>query len=253
MTRKKAYEKARARHVKELSQFLNRLIKENWEYLRRNPHYRRDWDATFNQFARAAPQNYPRERLTEEFLTSPEGQALARRYGLEMPYHYQDPVWEPDLDPLPPVFQETAATAVVPHAPTATRPGSDEEILVDCAPHLKDGRFLTIRIDITRTDELIFSELKSHLWFYREVAEAAATKAVRDKFHYDPLEMWDYVMTETGGRLPSETELKNILWRKAQEIEAGSKKENAPYTHNIYAQLRRAFHYALQQIARFNP
>jgi len=120
---------------------LNRKLKDKWEALRRNPHYRRERDAEFqayvereiikveeckelleahmnplwkpylrkplvNQDSRAEDFQkwWPQEQAETDFLFSTEDLKLSIKFGLKLPRPYDDPIWNPEEDILPSVF-----------------------------------------------------------------------------------------------------------------------------------------------------
>lgn len=167
---------------------LNRKLKGEWEAIRHSESYRRDRDSAFQKFVERVKQDFespqdfhrewPLERLEFEFKFSPfpgEGLKTARKYGLQMPWHYDDPLWDPDNNGLPPVFLNPMAVEVIPHGKPAFKKLGKNESILDLTPHLQDRRFLTLKIDLYKPKTQIQWEVDYQVEKYVSLADIPKT------------------------------------------------------------------------------
>lgn len=147
-----------------------RKLKDRWEAIRRNKNYRRDWDTAFHAyvdrqekvFGTNAPE--PKQEPQHGFKNSLEEQGVARKWGLIYPPDYNDPVWntgeDPDDSNLSMIFPDYLAVHVIFQKEKATDQLGGED---GYAPQreswgpLKDGRYLTLKIDLTKPKSEIFA------------------------------------------------------------------------------------------------
>ena len=229
---------------------LNRKLKDKWEALRRNPHYRRERDTEFKAYVereiirveeckelleahmnplwkpylRKALLNHdpqvedfqkwwPQEQAEIDFLFSTQGQKLAIKFGLQLPRHYDDPIWNPEEDPLPLVFYNAnyavedilqlglyganSTMRVIPHADAIPKYINEHERILDLFPHLEAGRFLTLIIDLKNPKTQIMADFEYVFEKYRKLVLTEKKRGVRDKSVDDDIwKIWD--MHEKG-------------------------------------------------------
>lgn len=236
---------------------LNLKAKRRWEILRRTDNYRRDWDTAFAQMMemlksfpileaedlgcepdpekmREATKKITKDaqtwedflekkfqrdwspsELKEEFLYSNE--ELADKYGLILPYKYDDPLWDPYIERMKSVFKDMEPVRMISHNRSSYKFGPDRKVIFDHTPNLRDKRWLTIEIDL-HTDSLktIWDMLKSIIEFYRPLCSPFKIKkrgAAMDfyleteKGKVSIYELWD--MNKKEGKSP---------WQITQEL-----------------------------------
>ena len=146
-------------------------------------------------------QEWPPAKLREEFIESTYhkyGRELADKYRLISPYHYDDALWEPYKDKMPFVFADILPVKIIAQNPTSYEIVPDrafvplfrpilypfpeipqvlrnhlsrlfsKKVIFDHTPHLRDGRFLTIEIDLYEKLGPIRKLINSHLNFYQK-------------------------------------------------------------------------------------
>jgi hypothetical protein len=227
---------------------INLKAKRRWEILRRSDNYPRDWDAAFAQMVKMLKmvmdfgpdafggeqeaekrralmkkmdpptwkdfadkqfsQKWTPAKLQEEFLYSDGGKALADKYGLFLPYHYDDPLWDPLKNRMRLVFSDMLSVRIITQNPTLYEIGPNQ-VIADHTPHLRDGRFLTIEIDLYEKQGVIQKLIKSQLDFYQDLLKQPKAKK-RDRaldFYLETekgkvsiYELWD--MKKKGGKSP---------------------------------------------------
>ncbi|MBZ5605486.1 MAG: hypothetical protein LAO79_24580 [Acidobacteriia bacterium] len=136
---------------------------------------------------------------------------------------------------------------------------------MDKSPHLKSNQYLTVEIDITRTNKEIFEDLRALLAYYRDQIGPIKqeNKSLPD---YDPLKVWKLVVGKIGMTPPKDQEANSILWQVAKELDEDENaydlkserrktknKEVFPGTTEIYNNLQRAFQIAHIKILSFTP
>jgi hypothetical protein len=214
---------------------LNRKLWDKWQALRRNPHYRRERDAEFqayvdgeiikveeskelleahmdpllkpylrkplvNQDSRVEDFQkwWPQEQAETDFLFSTEGLKLAIKFGLQLPRHYDDPIWNPEEETAPSVFYNANfAVQVITHADAVLKPISEHESILDISPHLEAGRFLTLKIDLKNPKTQIMAEVDYAFEKYHKLAFTGKKTKVRGKSVNDfDWKAWDMCHNE---------------------------------------------------------
>jgi len=217
-------------------------------------------DFLTNKFLR----DWPEAKLKEEFLYSShvtEGREIADKYGLITPYHYDDPLWDPFKDPMISVFKDTLAVRIITHNPTSYKLSLDRKtMLADHTPHLRDGRFLTIEIDLYEKQGTIQKLTKSQLDYYQKLLKWPKAKK-RDRaidFYLDTekgkvsiYELWD--MHNKDGKSP---------WLITQELNPSQTNGKSYQPHksnynkdvrNIWKRIDDAIKTADSEISSGNP
>jgi len=235
-------------------------IKE-FEYLQENPTYQQDWDAAFWGYQEKKDNFFPipeevrkRNSITLEeigqFVNSPMGFALAKKYDLLYAYYYGlslgeqlKAIHDVDADNYVPIFSFwllPCTVKVIPHAPSqwldserrneirleqireGLPPGQFLEridALKDKTPHLRENKYLKVEIDITQTDTKIFTDLKAILGYYRNQIDRGRQEK-KSRPHYDPLKVWKLVVDNLGKTPPENQEEKSVLWQVAGELDS---------------------------------
>jgi hypothetical protein len=140
---------------------------QEFSYLQENPTYQADWRAAYDQ-------DHTDLTLSEikHFVESPRGSALAQRYGLVLAYYYDMPladqfkaVNQSDLNKAAAIFlPERLYWTVRPISHPPLRVGDH----LQSGYQLRDDRYLTVEIDIIRSNHEINKELKAILEYYRD-------------------------------------------------------------------------------------
>lgn len=162
-------------------------------------------------------RDWPPGKLKQEFLYSrTQGRKLADKYGLSIPYKYDDPVWDPFKDRMIPVFNDGWPVTIISHNPASYEMGQDHEVIADHTPNLREKRWLTIEIDLLEKIGTIRKEINSQLDFYQKLLSLPKAKK-RDRTHEFYLdtpkgkvsfhELWD--MNKKDGKSP---------WQIAMEL-----------------------------------
>lgn len=123
-------------------------------------------------------KEWPPEKLEFEFLFSPfpgEGLKTARKYGLRMLWHYDNPLWDPYKVSLPFVFLQPLAIEVIPHGLPQWKSLGEKESTLDLIPHLQERRFLTLKIDLNKPKGQILEEVDYHIERYAALAGIITT------------------------------------------------------------------------------
>lgn len=169
--------------------------------------------ATWEDFLEKKFQrDWPPGKLKQEFLYSRhvvEGRNLADKYGLITPYHYDDPLWNPLKERMRYVFKDQLPIFIITQNPSSYKIGPNREVIVDHTPHLRDGRFLTIEIDLYEKQGMIQKLIKEQLDFYQNILKRPKLKK-RERaldFYLDTekgkvsiYELWD--MNTKDGKSP---------------------------------------------------
>ena len=176
---------------------VNCKLKNKWEALRRSDNYRQDWETAFYKFServktQSESSGWSKNKLQFEFLSSREGRIARSKYGLQMPWHYDDPIWNPNEDDLPPVFLENYAVEVVPKAPGDFVEIGENASIFDLSPHLEAERYLTLKIDLSKPKAQINQEIDYYYEKYLSLALPGKKKKVKgnsiDEFCW---KVWD--------------------------------------------------------------
>jgi|GEM_PF-1713183 len=205
-----------------LRQFFNLLRKlvlwekEKWEAKRRSKGYQRDWDHAFQKYLKfRVMQEYAfnDEDLTEEeiehklltdknknlhydFLISSEGEKLATKHNMNFAYHYDSPVFPEDESGkktfLISVFRDAAPVTVLP-ADKIELPMASYKRYTTLTPpsKLREGRFLTVEIDLQHPMSNIMISLNYHLYHYSNYVKQSKRKR---STKVDPIIAWDMAM-----------------------------------------------------------
>ena len=149
--------------------------------------YRQDWETAFYKFSERVKKQcessgWSKDKLKFEFLLSHEGLRMARiKYGLQMPWHYDNPIWNPNEDDLQPVFLENYAVEVVPKAPGGFVEIGENASIFDLSPHLEAERYLTLKIDLSQPKTQIHQEIDYYYEKYSILALPGKKMKVRGK------------------------------------------------------------------------
>jgi hypothetical protein len=290
---------------------LNRKLKDKWEALRRNPYYRREWDAEFQAYVEReiikveeckelleAHMNplwrpylrkplvnqdsrledfqewWPQEQAETDFLFSTEGLKLSIKFGLQLPRHYDDPIWNPEEDTLPLVFYNpnyaledilqmglysaNCAVRVIPHADAIPKHINEHERILDLSPHLEAGRFLTLKIDLKNPKTQVMADFGYVFDKYHKLVLTEKKIGVRDKSVDDDIwKIWD--MHEKGDSAWTITKefYPDITSRYPNDWEidedTGKLSAEAQEARKYLRKVERAIERAQDKIDSFNP
>lgn len=154
------------------------------EAIRRNPQYRREWEAAFKSYRPSLQKEM--EELFESFEDSDcdmfpfedsdEGQKLAWRWDLTIAIQPDEKSsWD---DALSLVYIAVKAVDVLPNK-ECTCQFLSEGIKIYYTPHLKDERYLTLRIDLSKSKAQIMGEINAKIEHYLPIALSGKKKKVR--------------------------------------------------------------------------
>jgi len=164
-------------------------------------------------------RDWPPAKLREEFLYShyfTESRELADKYGLFIPYYYDDPIWDPFKDRMEDVFKDLLPVRIITQNPTLYEIGPDRKVIANHMPHLRDGRFLTIEVDLYEKLGTLKKLINSQLYFYQNLLKLhkAKKRGPALDFYLDTekgkvsiYELWD--MNKKEGK---------SAWRITQEL-----------------------------------
>jgi len=179
-------------------------------------------------------RDWPPAKLKEEFLYSQyvtEGRELADKYGLTVAYHYDDPLWDPYKKRMKHVFKDMWPIRIITQNPTSYKLSPDRKtVIADHTPQLRDGRFLTVEIDLYEKLGTIKKLINSQLDFYQNILNLPKAKK-RDSaldFYLDTengkvsiYELWD--MSKRDGK---------TAWKITQELNPIATKGKNYQGHN---------------------
>ena len=120
-------------------------------------------------------EKWPSGKLKMEFIYhSQEGKVVAQKYGLWVPYYYNDELWNPFTKRRFHVFRDTLPIRIITQGPEIVKRGPDDEAVIgpdglityDYKPHLRDGRFLTVELDLQGNVEEIKIIVASQIEYY---------------------------------------------------------------------------------------
>jgi hypothetical protein len=119
------------------------------EAFRRSPLYRQEFEAAFRAYRNTLSPNmagHPDCDLIEPFQLSIEAQYLCQRWKLAFALHPDDQLWDSSPEDAPAFFKDPGnAVEVIPH-------GKPKYVIekgqVDFIPHLREGRYLRLDIDL---------------------------------------------------------------------------------------------------------
>jgi hypothetical protein len=188
------------------------------EAIRRNPQYRQEWETAFKSY-RLSLQKEIEELFGSfsdsdyemfSFEDSDEAKELAVRWGLTVALHPDDKSsWD---DALFFVYLGVRAVDVLPNRVCKFQ-FLPEEIKVDYTPHLKDERYLTLRINLAKPKIQIMEEINAEIEKYLPLALSGKKKKVRGKAVDDLCwRIWN--MYKKEGKSP---------WKIVQELNPGLK------------------------------
>ena len=146
---------------------INKEIEKRRAELDKDPKKREEF------FKKKFEKDWPSGKLEQEFLYSMhtiEGRKLADKYGLSVPYHYDDPLWDPNKDKMKYIFKDMEPVRMRVHKLSKYETGPDRKKIADHTPNLWDKRWLRIEIDIHSSSSLeaTLNMIKSMINFYRK-------------------------------------------------------------------------------------
>lgn len=159
------------------------------EALRRSPLYHQEWEAAFQSYLNSLPQDlkpYSPDKLRGGFSESPQGQQLCDRWGLApgMALHPDDKLWDSQAQAF---FKDPGeAVQVIHHQKTRLVAVPENEKLttveyeseLDITPHLKNGHYLSLEIDLSQSQGQIEVEVKEKVKKYQEAIGKVAINEV---------------------------------------------------------------------------
>jgi hypothetical protein len=130
---------------------------------------------------------------------------------------------------------------------------------LDPSLYLEEGCLLNVKIDLSRTDTDIITELKEQMSDFR-ARFSIKRQTKRNKPDYDPIIIWDFVHDLIGKEILTDDEVNSFLWQQAGYIEEKYDVEDKGdtlykgHSHSaIYEKLINAHNIARTKINSFNP
>ena len=226
---------------------LNDVIKLRWEALRRGKYAKDYYKIAFKlveQQSKTSPTNVGHKNSWVLLSDSVEGKELAQKYGLIIPYPPSLPFEElfSGFQDPPPIFKDQAIiTPISPNAANFELDSMGRITKLDLSPHLDDGRFLNLRVDMQCGKKEIRAIFEDILMVYWPCANPG--KEEKRGHSLDPLCFQVYDMRQQG------MSLKKIMWELFPYTDGGRPHEGDEDVRNAYEQVRRADRKAKAMIA----
>ena len=232
---------------KQIRDSLNDVIKMRWEALRRGKYAEEYRLAAFKELERTTGNSHAKDakkNAWDAFSKSKKGKELARKYGLVIPYPPSLPFEElfSGFQDPPPIFKDQAIiTPISPNAANFELDSMGRITKLDLSPHLDDGRFLNLRVDMQCGKKEIRAIFEDILMVYWPCANPG--KEEKRGHSLDPLCFQVYDMRQQG------MSLKKIMWELFPYTDGGRPHEGDEDVRNAYEQVRRADRKAKAMIA----
>jgi hypothetical protein len=191
----------------------------------RNPEYLRDLDYLKNP-PRLAPEEVD-DRITKEIRVGPHEERLKQflnKYQLHVPL---DPKWVKKipkelLENLA-LFTDEFAARIIPHnhskminLGTIVVDGKEGSFSKhDLSPNLRDGRYLTLEIDLRQNKEIIMAKVETIIDLFRKYSPRKSTRDTESR-KIDKFRVWDeYLSIKNFSKIAEKYNKKEPTVRKA--------------------------------------